>query len=321
MSTLKELTDFHPETLFGLEDIIRGLIAPQKILPSKLFYDEAGSKLFDKITELPEYYLTRTEQAIMDESVADICARIGENALLVELGSGSSLKTRALLDHLIQPAAYIPVDISAKHLVESAGRIAERYPDLEVMPVCADYEQDFILPIPIVKPEKTVVYFPGSTVGNFHPKDVVAFFKRIKSICGADCEILIGVDMEKDEGILHRAYNDCDGITAAFNLNSLRHLNEVYQADFDLNAFTHKAFYNSRAGRIEMHLIIICRQTVTIGEHQVNFEEGENIWTESSYKYTIEHFGSLLKQAGFLIDNVWMDYHRFFSIQYLVPGN
>ena len=321
MPILKQLADFHPETVYGLDAIVRGLNKAQKVIPSKLFYDENGSKLFDKITELPEYYLSRTEQAIMDESVLDMCARIGECALLVELGSGSSLKTRALLNHLDHPAAYIPIDISAKHLMASAENLAKEYPDLEIMPVCADYEQDFTLPKPSITPLKIVVYFPGSTVGNFHPPEVVAFFKHIKTICSENCEILIGVDMQKDKGILHRAYNDCDGVTAAFNLNSLEHLNKVYQANFDMASFKHEALYNERAGRIEMHLQSTRQQTVTLGGNQIHFKAGEKIWTESSYKYTNEGFGKLVEQAGFSIDQTWMDYNRFFSVQYLVPDN
>lgn len=319
MSMLRPVVHFHPENLFGISDIIRCLSADEKILPSKLFYDERGSQLFDRICELPEYYLTRTEQAIMHDSVAEMCDRIGSNALLAELGSGSSIKTRILLDHLECPAGYIPIDISADHLAASAAAIARRYGALEVLPVCADYDQDFQLPATTKAPAKTVVYFPGSTVGNFHPPEVVLFLRRIRKIFGGEAEILIGVDMKKDPGILHRAYNDCDGVTAAFNLNILDHLNQVYGADFDLDAFEHVAFYNETDGRIEMHLKSTRRQYVHIHDTVIEFEPGQQIWTESSYKYTINEFDSLARQAGFRTDKVWTDYHRFFSVHYLVP--
>ncbi len=319
MSNLRQVVDFHPENSIRLEDIVRCLSAPQKILPSKLFYDEHGSRLFDAICELPEYYLTRIEQSIMETSTPEVCRRIGSRVLLVELGSGSSLKTRILLDNLENPAAYIPIDISAEHLVVSAGEIAARYPTLEVMPVCADYDQEFTLPRPKATPSKTVVYFPGSTIGNFHPPDVVSFLKRIKTICGPECDILIGVDLQKDAGILHRAYNDCDGVTAAFNLNILRHLNDVYNGSFELDYFEHQAFYNVKDSRIEMHLVSLRDQTVLLQDHPVRFEEGEKIWTESSYKYTLSSFEALAVQAGFQVTQTWMDYNRFFSVQYLEP--
>ena len=320
MSLLRSLINYQPEAVFGPEDILGCLDQPLKLLPSKLFYDERGSRLFDRICDLPEYYLTRTEQAIMTEFVGEMCAKIGPGALLIELGSGSSLKTRALLDHLDNPSAYIPIDISAAHLSASAAAIASKYPHLEVIPVCADYEQDFRLPEPAVPPAKKVVYFPGSTVGNFHPPEVVSFLRHITAICGGECEVLIGVDMKKDPGILHRAYNDCDGVTADFNLNILQHINVVYGADFDLKAFAHTAFYNQEAGRIEMHLESLRQQVVRIHGKEVQFERGERIWTESSYKYSLDEFNTLAEQAGLRTSMVWTDYHRMFSVQYLERG-
>lgn len=317
MSMLRQLINYHPETVFGPEDILKCLAGPQKLLPSKLFYDERGSQLFDRICDLPEYYLTRTEQAIMTEFVAEMCACIGPRALLVELGSGSSVKTRALLDHLESPAAYIPIDISATHLAASAAAIAARYPALEVIPVSADYEQVFALPLTGLRPQKKVVYFPGSTIGNFHPPDVISFLNHIRAICGGKCDILIGVDLKKDAGILHRAYNDCDGITAEFNLNILRHLNAVYGADFNPDSFSHVAYYNADAGRIEMHLKSLSTQSVLIFGQEIRFNAGENIWTESSYKYSLDDFNALAEQAGFQTSQVWTDYHRMFSVQYL----
>ena len=303
--------------MIPLPEILHGLRSPVKTLPSKLFYDEAGSQLFDRITRLPEYYLTRTELAIMEAAVGEMCGEIGPGALVVELGSGSSRKTRALLDRLKRPAGYVPVDISAGSLAASARAIAARYPDLEVLPVCADYEQDFALPVPAVEARKTVVYYPGSTIGNFHSEDAVDFLRRIRSVCGGGCEILIGVDLKKDPGLLHRAYNDCEGVTAAFNMNILAHLNRVYGLAFDLDRFEHLAFYNESEGRIEMHLRSPSAQTIEINGAQIHLAAGECIWTESSYKFTLPEFGALASKAGFAVKRVWMDFNRLFSVQYL----
>jgi dimethylhistidine N-methyltransferase len=314
---LHPLTHHHPTSLVNPAEIERGLLGAVRTLPSKLFYDERGSALFERITALPEYYLTRTEQAIMDASVGEICTEIGPGALLVELGSGSSRKTRALLDRLVEPAGYVPVDISEVHLLESARRIAARYPHVHVLPVCADYERDFTLPDPPAPPRKTVVYYPGSTIGNFHPDDAAGFLRRIRSICGGLAEILIGVDLKKDPGLLHRAYNDCDGVTAEFNLNILAHVNEAYGADFDLARWEHEAVYNPDAGRIEMYLCSRTDQEVRLNEARIRFTAGERIWTESSYKYTLADFTALAARAGLATRRVWMDHNRLFSVQYL----
>jgi dimethylhistidine N-methyltransferase len=281
--------------------------------------------LFDEICALHEYYLTRTEKTIMDASVEEMCERIGPEALLVELGSGSSLKTRALLDRLVRPAGYVPVDISAEHLTESARQIAERYPDLHVLPVCADYERDFELPTPPSAPRKIVVYYPGSTIGNFHPEHAGAFLRHIRSICGPVLsegegpEILIGIDLKKEPGLLHRAYNDCDGVTAAFNLNILAHINRMYDLAFDLESFEHRASYNAEAGRIEMYLCSKVEQVVRLNGTAIAFQAGECIWTESSYKYTLDEATALAAAAGFTPQQVWMDFNRLFSVQYLQP--
>ncbi|HUF37907.1 MAG TPA: L-histidine N(alpha)-methyltransferase [Anaerolineales bacterium] len=314
-----------------LTEIESGLRAPVKTLPSKLFYDARGSELFERITGLPEYYLTRAEQAIMDVYAGEMCAEIGAGALLVELGSGSSLKTRALLDRLERPAAYVPVDISARHLAASAREIAGRYPGLEVIPVSADYDRDFALPAAAVAARKVVVYYPGSTIGNFHPEDAVTFLRKVREICGgpsspgagagagagAGPEVLIGVDLKKDPGLLHRAYNDCEGVTAAFNLNILVHLNRVYGLDFDPDRFEHHAFYNEPAGRIEMHLRSLADQAVEINGARIEIAAGECIWTESSYKYSLGEFTALAARAGFRTRREWTDPNRLFGVQYL----
>jgi dimethylhistidine N-methyltransferase len=311
---------YFPPAITGPDPaVLAGLQKPLKELPSKLFYDERGSQLFERICELPEYYVTRVEQSIMDRSIGDIAARLGPDCLLVELGSGSSRKTRSLLDHLPRLAGYVPIDISKEHLMQSAAKIALAYPRLEVLPVCADYETDFRLPSPGQPVSRRVVYYPGSTIGNFHPAEVVTFLTHIRAVCGQGCEMLIGVDLKKDKAVLHRAYNDRAGVTAAFNLNILAHLNRKFGANFNLDNFKHHAFYNERAGRIEMHLISLCDQTVRLSGHLIPFTIGESIWTESSYKYTLQEFELLVALAGFRVAAVWTDSDRWFSLQYLKP--
>jgi len=316
MKTLK-LLDFHPKTEIQRLEVYESLQKKPKQLLSKWFYDQAGSALFDQITKLPEYYPTRSEQRILDEYIGEICSAIGERALLVELGSGSSIKTRTLLDSLPRLAGYIPIDISREHLLGSAAEIARRYPHIEVLPVYADYEADFMLPLTRVQPRKKVIFFPGSTIGNFHPPEAVRFLRHLRETCGEDCELIIGVDTKKDAGLLHMAYNDYQGVTAAFNLNILRHLNKKLASDFVVEQYRHQAIYNEKAGRIEMHLISEVEQTVRLNGNRIRFEKGESIWTESSYKYTPEEFASLARGAGLAVRKVWTDPNRMFSVQWL----
>jgi len=302
------------------DEVLQGLRTPRKELPAKLFYDEHGSQLFDQICDLEEYYLTRAEIAIMREHAGEIAALIGERCLLVEYGSGSSKKTRILLDHLRDPAAYIAIDISKEHLIRSASGLAGSYPGLEVIAVRADYTTACELPS-IHRPAATkVAFFPGSTIGNFYPREAVSFMKRIAELVEPGGGLLIGVDVKKDPAILNLAYNDRAGVTAEFNLNMLARINREFHADFRIDRFAHRAFYNAGQGRIEMHLVSRVEQTVRVDGTAFRFEQGESILTEISCKYAVEEFASLAAQAGFTVRQVWMDDRRHFSVQYLTTA-
>lgn len=299
-------------------EVLDGLRRPQKTLPCKYFYDAAGCDLFDQICELDEYYPTRTELGLMEAHVGEMAALLGDGCRLVEYGSGSGVKTRVLLDHLPSLAYYVPIDISPEYLARSAADLCRRYPDLGVHPVCADYTQEFALPA--ARPEtRTVVYFPGSTIGNFEPEEALAFLRSVRATCGRDSGLLIGVDLKKAPAVLHAAYNDAAGVTAAFNLNLLRRINRDIGSSFDLNAFDHYAFYNPLIGRMEMHLISSRAQTVNLGDGATaHFDEGESIHTENCHKYTLDSFASLAAEAGYERESVWTDARGRFSVQYLV---
>jgi dimethylhistidine N-methyltransferase len=316
MSESIKLYDFAPATTNVMEEVLDGLGRTPKELPPKLFYDERGAALFERITRLPEYYPTRTESRIMHDHGGSIAEMIGLEAMVIEYGSGSSEKTRILLDRLVGPVAYAAIDISREHLLESAWKLAREYPGIEVMPVCADYDQHVDIPPPQVPANKRVVYFPGSTIGNFHPDDAVAFLTRLKGHAGPGGALLIGVDLKKDRAVLDAAYNDSAGVTAAFNLNLLLRLNREVGADFDIEKFEHRAFYNEEAGRIEMHLVSTIDQQVTIDGGHADFAAGESIWTESSYKYSVEEFAALAGNAGFELERVWIDDGNLFSVHY-----
>ena len=302
----------------AIEEIIEGLQMPEKMISPKFFYDERGSQLFDEITTLPEYYPTETELGIMRENVAEIAELIGPQASLIEYGSGSSRKTRVLLQHLNEQAVYVPVDISEDHLLESARQIRNEFPDLEVLPVVADFTKRFELPDPSVMPLRNIVYFPGSTIGNFPHAAASELLKVMYHEAGENGAMLIGVDLQKDPAIIERAYNDSAGVTADFNLNMLRHLNREYGADFDLDAWTHDAQYNEDEGRVEIRLINSSLQSVNIGRETVIIDEGEGILTEYSHKYTLAGFASMAEQAGFAVARVWTDPKQLFSVQYCV---
>jgi len=332
---LMEMLDFEPDTTSFYAEVVAGLRQPVKTLPCKFFYDQRGSQLFDEICELAEYYPTRTELGIMRDRIAEISALLGGHCRLVEYGSGSSIKTHILLDHLTNLAAYVPVDISRSHLLRSARRLACDYPELTIQPVCADYTDFFDLPpLPAtcltppllgagglheqsVGPPRTVVYFPGSTIGNFLPDQAREFLAGVVAQCGQHGGLLIGVDLKKDPRILHEAYNDASGVTAAFNLNVLRRINRELDGDFDTDAFAHYAFYNPVIGRIEMHLVSMASQTARIGDELFRFREGETIHTECSYKYSLHEFADLARSAGFAVRGVWTDSEDLFSVQYL----
>ena len=299
-----------------LAAVVKGLSQPQKRLSSKYFYDERGSKLFEQITHLPEYYPTRTETALLRAHAAEFAELIGPHASLVEFGSGSSLKVRILLDALEAPAAYIPIDISRDHLIESAKGLADAYPDLMVVPVAADYTQP--LTVPAVPDEVVRIgFFPGSTIGNFSHAEAVEFVHTVATELGTDNGLLIGVDLKKDPTILHAAYNDTAGITAKFNLNILHHINRELGADFNLNGFTHDARWQPEKGRIEMHLVSNRKQTVSVDGHKFEFVEGESIHSEDSHKYTIDEFHALAAEAGWRAYRHWTDPEDLFSIHYL----
>lgn len=319
MSAL-DLVDFAPEVGALREDVLRGLGRSPKQISSKYFYDETGSHLFEAICGLREYYLTRTELAIMDRGMDEMAACLGPRCLLIEYGSGSGKKTEILLAALEEPVGYVPIDISCDHLMASAARLNQRFPGLEVLPVCADYTGSYEVPVPSRSFGRRAVYFPGSTIGNFDREQAVEFLAAVAGTCGAGGALLIGVDLRKDRRTLERAYNDELGVTAAFNLNVLVRLNRELGADFDVRAFRHLAFWNDEEGRIEMHLESLVPQSVGIGGSEVRFEEGETICTEYSYKYTPEGFRELAGEAGFAVGRVWMDGERLFSVQYLTVG-
>jgi dimethylhistidine N-methyltransferase len=300
-------------------DVIDGLNSTPKAIPCKYFYDEAGSRLFDRITRLKEYYLTRAEFAIMRRHAREMATLIGSQCLLIEYGSGSSLKTRLLLDHLRAPAAYMPIDISGEHLRRSVAALAERYPDIRMVPVCADFTHPRELPVNGGPPKRRVIYFPGSTIGNFTPSAAIELLERTSSLCKEGGGMLLGVDLKKEPAIIEAAYNDEQGVTAAFNRNLLVRINRELDADFSVDRFWHHAFYDPRHGRIEMHLVSQCDQRVKVGAEVFDFVEGESLLTEYSYKYSLADLETLSSRAGFRVKRRWLDENRCFCVLYLAP--
>ena len=306
--------DEHPKPVDFYAEVMHGLQRMPKLIPPKFFYDEVGSRLFDAICEVPEYYPTRTEMALLYEHAEEIAALIGKECLLIEPGSGSSQKVRLLLDAL-QPAAYIPMDISRAHLLNAAQQLSEDYPWLEVHATCIDFTSEMKLRFCPPSVHK-VAFFPGSSIGNFEPIDAIGFLRNMANMVGVGGGLLIGVDLKKDHGILNAAYNDAEGITAQFNLNLLSRINHELDGKFDIDSFQHKAFYNPHVGRIEMHLSSRDNQVVTVGDKVVNFNKAETIHTENSYKYTVEEFSCLAQAAGFDLVTVWTDSDALFSLHY-----
>ncbi|MCP5055972.1 MAG: L-histidine N(alpha)-methyltransferase [bacterium] len=311
------LTDYQPERERFLQEALAGLACEPKGLPCKYFYDERGSALFDEICELPEYYPTRTEFEIMGLHGKEMAAVLGRHCLLVEYGSGSSTKTRLLLDQLDSPAGYAPVDISREHLLSTADRLATDYPGLEILPVCADFTHPFEVPVSRIGPECVAVYFPGSTIGNFLPDGATTLLRVAHAEVGHGGVLLIGVDLVKNPDVLERAYDDSAGVTAAFNKNLLVRMNEELGADFDLERFSHRAHWNGVDGRIEMHLVSSVAQQVRLGGELIEFAAGEAVCTEHSHKYTLDGFGALAGAAGFDVERVWTDPRGWFSVQAL----
>ncbi|MEL7185734.1 MAG: L-histidine N(alpha)-methyltransferase [Pseudomonadota bacterium] len=300
-----------------LEEIVDGLSAEQKQISPKYFYDERGSQLFDEITRLPEYYLTDTEIGIMRDNIDEMVALIGKQASLIEFGSGASIKTRILLEHLSELAAYVPVDISEDFLFESANQIREAFPHIDVHPVAADFTKQFDLPTPMVTPVRNVVYFPGSTIGNFEHEDAMELLRVMHHEAGKGGALLIGVDLQKDPDVIEDAYNDSAGVTAEFNLNMLTHLNRDYGANFDIEEFEHSANYDPEEGRVVIGLVSQADQVVEIGDAEFEIADGEKILTEYSHKYTLEGFEKMANDAGFEVARVWTDENELFSVQFL----
>ena len=319
ISTPKSLSllDIGPKENHFRADVLAGLRKSQKAIPPKYFYDEKGSQLFDAICNLEAYYPTRTEISIMEAHVDEMASLLGGRTLLVEFGSGSSIKTQIVLDALPDAAGYVPIDISGDHLLKSAQRLQHQYPSLPLFPVWADYAHIHELPPLDVNPKSVMVYFPGSTIGNFEPASAMAFLMKLRKICEPVGGILIGVDLAKPTRILENAYNDPEGITAAFNLNLLQRINRELEGTFDLDTFEHYAFFNETESRIEMHLKSLESQTVRVGEKEFHFEVDETIHTEYSYKYNIQQFGHMAAEAGLYQKKVWTDPASLFSVQFL----
>jgi dimethylhistidine N-methyltransferase len=308
------LLDASPTPVSFRDEILAGLAASPKWLPAKFFYDRVGSRLFEEICDTAEYYPTRTELAILRASAGQMAAAIGVRPLLVELGSGSGLKTRLLLAALKDPAAYVPVDIAREELIAQAALLNDTFPALELLPVCADYTQPFQLPLARRRTPNVCFYFPGSTIGNLEPPEAIGLLNHLRRLADGPCKLLLGVDLKKDPARLHAAYDDARGITAAFNINLLVRINRDLAGDFVLSSFRHHALYNARAGRIEMHLVSTAAQTAHVGGQAFKFAEGETIRTEHSYKYLVPEIAGLARQAGFEVRQSWMDAEKLFSV-------
>ncbi|WP_048307938.1 L-histidine N(alpha)-methyltransferase [Halomonas sp. PR-M31] len=297
------------------EELLAGLRATPKTIPPKFFYDWKGSELFNLICEQPEYYPTRTEEAILHGFSKDIARLIGDDGILIELGSGASRKIRLLLEAM-RPVSYLGIDISRDFLIESTQRLAADYPWLEVHAACADFSQPLQIP-GAVRGKRPVAFFPGSSIGNFSPLDAEGFLNELGSLLPPGSGLLIGVDLIKDEAILNAAYNDAKGVTAAFNLNLLNRLCKEFDAVVDPDSFSHRAFYNVEQSRIEMHLVSKVSQSITVSGESFDFEEGETLHTENSYKYSVDGFQALALRGGFHPRALWTDPENLFSIHYL----
>ncbi len=312
--------NFLPEGDSFLDDVLTGLARPQKALPPKYFYDARGCELFERICTLPEYYPTRTEFAIMREHAAAMAKFLGPDCQLIEFGSGSSTKTRILIEQL-QPPLYVPIDIAGEALRTAAAGLAQAFPWLNINGVCADYTRPLTLPefvgVPI---RRKAVYFPGSTIGNFTPHEAVEFLQLARRMVGQAGVLLIGVDLKKDKRVLDAAYDDAAGVTAAFNLNLLQRINRELGGDFELRRFRHKAYYDEAKGWIEMHIESLDAQFVHVGGERFRFSAGETIHTEISCKYSIEEFQAVAHRAGFAPGQTWIDAARLFSVHGMIAS-
>jgi dimethylhistidine N-methyltransferase len=305
-----------PDNLL-LQVVQRGLRSQPKRLPSWLFYDEQGSALFEQICEQPEYYLTRAEIALLDAHAGEIAEVLGPDVRLVEYGSGHAIKTRLLLEHLATPVAWVPIELSAEPLRLSMHRMEQHFPELPIQPLTVDFTRPLRLPVPPRAPRRTVLYFPGSTIGNFEEREAAQLLRKMRSEMGNNGGILVGVDLKKDKAIIEAAYNDRAGVTEAFTLNMLTRLNRELGCNFELGAFGHRAHYNAMAGRIETHILSKREQRVRVGRLQVLFREDEAMLVEYSCKYSLEDFAALASTAGLAVQHVWLDPQGMFSLQYL----
>jgi dimethylhistidine N-methyltransferase len=320
-STAATLADAAPVTRHFLQETIAGLSRSPRALPCKFFYDERGTHLFQKICDLPEYYITKSELQILQLHGADIAAALGPNIELIGLGTGAGTKTRILIGELSEPAVYIPIDISREQLEKSSAWFREMFPQLQIIPLSTDYLEPFELPLPRRPSLRSVVYFPGSTIGNFEPNAATEFLHRLADLAGIGGGLLIGVDLQKDQELIEAAYNDRAGVTAQFNLNLLVRANRELDADFNLRLWKHRAVYNSEEGRIEMHLISDADQLVHVGNREFHFTSGEHIVTEFSYKHTPEGFANLASAAGFTFHKMWTDEAQLFGLFYFSVAN
>ncbi len=301
-----------------LNDVLHGLSQPQKSLPCKYLYDKRGSQLFDQICRTDEYYPTRTELEIMQRHAESIAYQIDKDVMLVEYGSGSSLKTRVLLDALQEPSAYVPVDISEEHLLKTAKDLQSSYPELDVLPVVADFTQPFLLPTSQRPASHVALYFPGSTIGNFTPRAAGELLRGMASMLGPGGGLLIGIDLHKEVATIESAYNDAQGVTAEFNLNLLNRINGELSGDFELDQFEHKAIYNNVKQRVEISIVSQSEQQLQLADRVFTFTPGEEILTEYSHKYSIEGFAEFAAQYGFSLHQYWTDDRQYFGVLHLV---
>ncbi len=320
MAPRLEFYDRRPAPADFLAEVLEGLSGPQKRLPPKFFYDSRGSELFEAICATPEYYPARAEAGILRRYAPEIAAVAGHGGVLIEPGAGNLGKVRLLLECL-RPAAYLPMDISGDHLGVAARGLAAEYPWLSVQAICMDYSRgldrlDGLGGADLGEGGKKIVFFPGSTIGNFEPSKAARFLWQAARLAGPGGGLLIGVDLKKDPDRLHRAYNDAGGVTREFNLNLLFRINAELKADFDPERYYHYAFYHARKGRIEMHLVSRGAQEVRLASRRLKFADGESIHTENSYKYTVGEFEALARGAGFRAVKCWTDAESLFSVQY-----
>jgi dimethylhistidine N-methyltransferase len=321
MSLIAEKTanTLDPERMLEQEktEILEGFRAEPKRISPKYFYDEHGSRLFDEICSLPEYYPTRTEHRIMRQHSPEIAELVGPRAAVIEFGAGSNVKARQLLQRLHAPVAYVPVEISGEYLAAQAEELQQEFPELSIKPVVADFTKPFDLPTHPVEPLRNLIFFPGSTIGNFTRQEARNLLEVMRCEAKPDGALLIGVDLIKDIDVVLPAYNDSQGVTADFNLNALRHLNKGIGASFEVDNFEHDAVYDSRHHRIEMRLVSLKRHNVELPGETISFEEGEHIVTEYSHKYSVDAFRTLAAEAGWSCDSTWIDKDRLFSVHFL----